>query len=179
MTKHFWTGWERYDRPTLVTFNGRQFDLPLLELAAFRYGLSIPKWFKGEKSLRNRYNQNSHLDLQEVLTNFGASFFHGGLNLIANLLGKPGKMDMQGKMVQDQFDLGELQSISDYCRCDVLDTYFVFLRTMVLQGEITLEREHELVLMTKHWIEARSAECVAYQNYLNSWGDWQDPWQTS
>src|SRR5438045_9495024 len=36
-------------------------------------------------------------DLHDVLTNFGASRFNGGLNLVANLLGKPGKMDVQGR----------------------------------------------------------------------------------
>jgi predicted PolB exonuclease-like 3'-5' exonuclease len=36
ITKHFWVGWERYNRPTLVTFNGRSFDIPLMELSAFR-----------------------------------------------------------------------------------------------------------------------------------------------
>ena len=45
ITEHFWRGWEKYRRPTLVSFNGRTFDLPLLELAAFRYGLSVPGWF--------------------------------------------------------------------------------------------------------------------------------------
>src|SRR5262249_14367821 len=39
----FWTGLASYkekykDRVKLVTFNGRCFDLPLLEFAAFRYG---------------------------------------------------------------------------------------------------------------------------------------------
>ena len=29
MTEHFWRGWEKYGRPTLVSFNGRTFDLPL------------------------------------------------------------------------------------------------------------------------------------------------------
>ena len=53
----------------------------------------------------------------------------GGLNLVANLLGKPGKMDVQGDMVQDMYNAGRLADINDYCRCDVLDTYFVFLRT--------------------------------------------------
>ena len=47
MTEHFWRGWEHYRRPTLVSFNGRTFDIPLLELAAFRYGLSLPGWFAG------------------------------------------------------------------------------------------------------------------------------------
>ena len=45
ITENFWRGWEKYRRPTLVSFNGRRFDLPLLELAAFRYGVSVPGWF--------------------------------------------------------------------------------------------------------------------------------------
>ena len=46
ITENFWRGWEKYRRPTLVSFNGRGFDLPLLELAAFRYGMSVPGWFQ-------------------------------------------------------------------------------------------------------------------------------------
>ena len=76
----------------------------------------------------------AHLDLQELLTNFGSTRFNGGLNLAANLLGKPGKMDVQGHMVQDMYEAGKLAEINDYCRCDVLDTYFVFLRSRVLVG---------------------------------------------
>ena len=45
IVENFWRGWEDYHRPTLVSFNGRGFDLPLLELAAFRYGVSLPGWF--------------------------------------------------------------------------------------------------------------------------------------
>src|SRR5690349_8247128 len=40
ITEHFWRGWEKYRRPTLVSFNGRTFDIPLLELNAFRFGIS-------------------------------------------------------------------------------------------------------------------------------------------
>ena len=50
MTENFWRGWEKYHRPTLVSFNGRGFDLPLLELAAFRYGVAIPGWFQPGRS---------------------------------------------------------------------------------------------------------------------------------
>ena len=49
ITENFWRGWEKYHRPTLVSFNGRGFDLPLLELAAFRYGLSLPGWFQSTR----------------------------------------------------------------------------------------------------------------------------------
>ena len=162
ITELFWRGWDHYRRPTLVSFNGRSFDIPLLELAAFRYGINLPGWFlprgKSHEQPRNRYNIASHLDLLEPLTNFGSTRFVGGLNLAANLLGKPGKMDVQGHMVQDLFNAGKLAEISDYCRCDVLDTYFVFLRSRVLVGEMTLSDEQKLIASTKNWLEEQAKE---------------------
>jgi len=181
MVEHFWRGWEKYGRPTLVSFNGRTFDVPLLELAAFRYGLSVPGWFnisaKSFEQARNRFNIDAHIDLQELLTNFGSTRFTGGLNLAANLLGKPGKMDVEGDMVQDLFDAGHIAEIHDYCRCDVLDTYFVFLRTRVLLGRLRLDQEQGIIAETKSWLAARSADVRAYQLYLDRWGDWPDPWE--
>ncbi|HTN76320.1 MAG TPA: 3'-5' exonuclease, partial [Pirellulaceae bacterium] len=159
ITDHFWRGWEVYKHPTLVTFNGRTFDVPLLELAAFRFGINLQRWFnlqgKTYEQPRNRYNTESHLDVHDILTNFGATRFNGGLNLAASILGKPGKMDVQGYMVQDLYNEGKLAEINDYCRCDVLDTYFVFLRTCVMLGNISLEREQELIALTRVWLEER------------------------
>lgn len=180
LVENFWRGWELYRRPTLVSFNGRTFDLPLLELAAFRFGLSIPGWFNmtgpSYEQNRNRYNMQAHIDLQEVLTNFGSARFTGGLHLAANLLGKPGKMDVQGHMVQDMYNEGRLVEINDYCRCDALDTYFVFLRSRVLLGQLSLRQEQELVAETHAWLEQRKADVAAFGLYLDRWGDWSNPW---
>jgi len=181
ITEKFWRGWERYRRPTLVSFNGRTFDIPLLELAAFRYGVAAPGWFRSNcpsyEQPRNRFNQSSHLDLQEVLTNFGSTRFTGGLNLAANLLGKPGKMDVQGHMVQDLFNEGRLKEINDYCRCDALDTYFVFLRTRVVLGELKLADEQQIIADTRLWLEQQTDDHPALLDYLEHWGDWPDPWK--
>ena len=54
-------------------------------------------------------------------------------------------MAVQGNMVQDMYDAGRLAEINDYCRCDVLDTYFVFLRTRVLLGQLALDAEQQLI----------------------------------
>lgn len=179
MTRNFWVGWDRYGRPTLVTFNGRAFDVPLMELSAFRFGISVPAWFnlydKSFEQNRNRYNLHSHLDLHEILTNFGSSWFRGGLNLAASLLNKPGKIDVQGNMVQDLFADGKLSQISDYCRCDVLDTYFVFLRIQVLMGRLTIEQESLLTQSVRRMLESQMDLHPAYRVYLERWGDWVDP----
>ena len=179
IARRFWEGWRRYKRPQLVSFNGRGFDIPLLELCAFRYGIQIPDWFAEDARSfdqpRNRFNTQAHYDLHEWLTNNGASRFTGGLSLAANLIGKPGKMDVAGHMVQDLWDAGRKSEIHDYCRGDVLDTYFVFLRSRVVAGDITLEREQELIEGTKAWIEARVGSSPGLARYLAAWGDWQDP----
>ena len=173
ITKHFWTGWERYARPSLITFNGRSFDIPLMELAAYRYHINVPSWFniydKAYEQNRNRFNVHSHLDLHEILTNFGSSWFRGGLNLAAQLANKPGKIDVQGAMVHELYAQGRLSEISEYCRCDVLDTYFTFLRCLVIMGKITSDREVELAEMTRQYLRQKMDQHPAYAAYLQQW----------
>jgi 3'-5' exonuclease len=179
ITQLFWQGWTHYNRPTLVTFNGRGYDLPVLEYAAYRYGLALPAWFnvdgRSYEQNRNRYNTHAHLDLMDLFSNFSASRVSGGLNLLANLIGKPGKTGIDGSQVQGMHDAGEDAAINDYCRCDVLDTYFVFLRSRVLLGRLELDAEQELVAETKTFLEERAEGSPAYQHYLAHWGDWQRP----
>lgn len=179
ITRHFWQGWNAYGRPTLVSFNGRGYDVPVMELAAYRYGYSVPAWFnvnaRTYEQSRNRYNSMAHLDLLDLMSNFGASRISGGLNLLANLIGKPGKTGVDGSQVQQMYDAGEVGAINDYCRCDVLDTYFVFLRTRVLLGKLTIDDEHRLVGEAKTWLEIQSETIPVYQSYLSHWGDWQPP----
>ncbi len=179
ITDQFWKGWKHYDQPTLVTFNGRGYDLPVLELAAYRFGITLPEWFNVEArsydQARYRYNIHAHIDLMDLVSNFGASRVNGGLNLLANLIGKPGKTGVDGSMVQGFYDEGRVEEINDYCRCDVLDTYFVFLRSRVLIGRLDIETEQRIVAETKAWLEERREDCPAYGHYLDHWGDWQPP----
>lgn len=180
ITEHFWRGWLSYNKPCLVSFNGRGFDLPLLELAAFRFGISAPAWFnihqKSWEQSRNRYNTGAHFDLQDFFTNYGATRLNGGLNLVATLIGKPGKMDISGDQVQDLYDEGRIREINDYCRCDVLDTYFIFLRASVLMGKLSLEQEAGLVESARAFLERNTEETPVYGDYLKCWGDWENPW---
>ena len=178
ITRRFWQGWEHYGRPTFVTFNGRGYDMPVLELGAFRHGISLPAWFNVEsrsfEQARNRYNIDRHLDLQDLFSNFSAVRVNGGLNLMANLIYKPGKSGIDGSQVQDLYFDGHADKINDYCRCDVLDTYFVFLRSRVLLGKLSLEDEQILVEDTREMLKSQADEHPAYQHYLEYWDKRRD-----
>jgi len=167
IVNQFWFGVTHYDAK-LVTFNGRGFDMPLLELAAFRYGISAREYYQNS---RNRFN--GPIDLMDWLTNFGACRLAGGLNLLAKLLGKPGKMDVSGERVYQMYQEGKLQEINDYCLCDTLDTYFVFLRTRILTGDISSEQEAELVAKAKDILRAKSTEFPILTRYLDAWTEFE------
>ena len=167
VVKEFWHGVALSPRSKLVTFNGRCFDLPLLELAAFRYGLSCQQYYQGS---RNRYAGNT-LDLYDWMTNFGAARLPGGLDLLAKLLGKPGKMDVDGSEVYRMHQAGRIREINDYCLCDTLDTYFVFLRSRVLTGDLSCQQEQELVDHARDFLEGKLDEVPALRAYLDRWDE--------
>lgn len=177
ITRIFWQGWQHYGCPCFVTFNGRTFDIPVLELAAYRYGYSLERWFAGGKwdQPRNRYNTTAHMDLLDLFSNHGAARINGGLNLCAALLGKPGKIDTKGDMVQDLWQAGEHERIDNYCQCDALDTYFVFLRSLVLRGLLDIDREQDIVSEAEVYLQEAAAENPALQEYLNNFSHWQQP----
>ncbi|MBO7678480.1 MAG: hypothetical protein J6S75_02295 [Thermoguttaceae bacterium] len=115
LVESFWIGWEKYQCPTLVTFNGKGFDLPVMEHMAFRYGIPIPEWMKSKTSYdgrivlggtsdnpRYRFNTASHIDVMEILSNFHPYF--GGMNLAAKAIGCPGKIETNGQEVKEMFD---------------------------------------------------------------------------
>jgi predicted PolB exonuclease-like 3'-5' exonuclease len=136
LAREFWTRAERF-KGCLVSFNGRRFDLPVMELAALRYGIAAPTYFSTDDSARSRYAPERHLDLYDYLANYGAGGLRGGMDLLAKLIGLPGKATMRGAMVQDYYETGRLDEIHRYCRADVVQTYFLFLRVDLMRGRIS------------------------------------------
>ncbi len=171
IVEHFWETYNQA-RPMLVDFNGKGFDLRVLELWAFRLGLTIPAFHYEKFGPRYRFNEEHHLDLHEFLTNYGAIRFKGGLNLFSKLLGKPGKMDTRGEMVQELLEKGERFRIDDYCLGDAMDTYFVFLRTLVLRGVLDLSRERNLVEAAKAEMEKKREAEGYFKAYLEHFRFW-------
>ena len=137
IVRTFWERLQRF-RGTLVTFNGRNFDLPVLELHALKYGCPAERYFNGKA--RQRFIEEGHYDLYDFVTNFGVQRLKGGFNLLARMIGLPGKMGIDGSMVQPLWEEGRLPEIHRYCRSDVIQTYFLFLRIELVRGRLTPEQ---------------------------------------
>ena len=101
-SRSFWLGLSFYTKTKLVTFNGRVFDLPLLELAAFRYGCPGEGLLReGPQSLQRRPGPDG---LDDELRRL--AWLRGWSRLLAKLLGKPGKMDVSGDQVYEMYQAG-------------------------------------------------------------------------
>ncbi len=138
LVTRFWQMFE--NAATLVTFNGRGFDLPVLEMQALRHGLSVPRYF-GTGDLKpgyrgNRYSDAFHIDLCDFLSNYGAAQRRGSLDVLARLAGLPGKYSIAGEDVEYLFRQGRLKEINQYCMTDALQTFLLFLRAELLRGKI-------------------------------------------
>ena len=153
LVQRFFDGLERYS-PTLVSWNGSGFDLPVLNYRALRHGVNAHRyWEVGEGDRDFRYNNYlgryhwRHIDLMDVLSGYGASG-RASLELAAQLVGLPGKLGIGGSQVWSAYRRGELAAIRDYCETDVLNTYLIYLRFDLTRGELdaaTYQKELELV----------------------------------
>lgn len=118
--------------PTIVTWAGRVFDLPVLVTRCFKHGIPVP-WFFQDKGYRYRYAEDRHLDLCDTMSDFGAAP-KMKLDAVAKLIGLPGKMGIDGSKVAGLFAKGKIADIADYCLTDCLQTAFVFMRYSLLRG---------------------------------------------
>ncbi|ASQ45698.1 3'-5' exonuclease [Legionella clemsonensis] len=144
LIQRFFSGIEKYT-PTLVSWNGCGFDLPVLHYRSLLHGISAPTyWENGENHQHFRWNNYlnrfhyRHLDLMDILAAYQNKAF-APLDEIASMLGFPGKMGMSGAKVWEEYSQGNLKKIRDYCETDVLNTYCVYLRFELMRGALNQE----------------------------------------
>lgn len=156
MIQRFFEGIDKFT-PTLVTWNGSGFDLPVLQQRGLITGVQAPRyWDTGDDDQQFKWNNyisryhSRHCDLMDVMASFNNRAF-APLNEMAVLLGFPGKMGMDGSKVCDAYLDGEIKAIRDYCETDALNTYLVYLQWLYMKGSLTkdsLTKEHQLVMET-------------------------------
>ena len=122
---------------------GSKLPPPKLELS-LRHGISFPHYY-GTRDVRYRFSPTGHLDLMDFLTDFGASRA-SRLDVMARIIGMPGKVGVAGKDVGPLIHAGKLGEVQAYCLCDVVQTTGLFLRVQLLRGQ--LDRDGYRAAMT-------------------------------
>jgi predicted PolB exonuclease-like 3'-5' exonuclease len=174
LIQRFFEGIERYS-PTLVSWNGGGFDLPVLHYRALLHGVSAPRyWETGNDDNAFRYNNYlsryhwRHIDLMDVLSGYQPRAT-APLHDIASLLGFPGKLGMSGKDVWPTFLKGGLSEIRHYCETDVLNTWLVYLHFERRRGNV-LPSQHaaEIARVRGYLSESGKAH---FEEFLAAWPD--------
>jgi len=167
MITRFWQAFE--NAQTLITFNGRGFDLPVLETRALKHGLSLPRYFATGQSRNtyrgSRYSDAYHIDLCDFLSNFGAAYRRNSLNVLSKLIGLPGKYTIAGEDVEYLFRQGRLKEINQYCMTDVLQTFLLFLRVELLRGKLDAGGYKEAVAAARDDL-MQQANSAGSENFL-------------
>lgn len=171
LVRRFFDGIDRYS-PTLVSWNGSGFDLPVLHYRALLHRVASHRyWDVGDDDREFRYNNYlgrfhwRHVDVMDVLSGY-QNRGRAGLDAIAVMLGLPGKMGMEGSKVWDSFRQGGIADIRNYCETDALNTWLVYLRFQQIRGllddtgleaELTLARRTLAASGTPHLLRFLAA----------------------
>jgi predicted PolB exonuclease-like 3'-5' exonuclease len=170
--ERFFAGIERHV-PTLVSWNGAGFDLPVLHYRALRHGVQAARyWDTGDVDREFRFNNYlgrfhwRHVDLMDVLSGF-QSRARASLTDVALLLGLPGKLGFSGDRVWETWLAGDLAGIRRYCETDVLNTYLVFLRFELMRGHLSREDHAAEIERLREYLRAsREPHCA---EFLSAW----------
>ncbi len=167
----FFAGIEKHT-PTLVSWNGSGFDLPVLHYRSLLHAVPAPTyWEAGENQQAFRWNNYlsrfhyRHIDLMDIIAGYQNKAF-APLDDISNMLGFPGKMGMSGSKVWDQFTAGQIKNIRDYCETDVLNTYCVYLRFELTRGVINMDEYNAAIQRLKTYLNAEQEKTHLYE-FLN------------
>jgi predicted PolB exonuclease-like 3'-5' exonuclease len=141
--------WDRLAGASVVTFHGKGFDLPVLELRSLKHAVSIPSWFPGRRGA----GAAEHLDVKDLLTGDGVAVA-APLDLYAKLVGLPGKEDVAGEDVQSLYSAGDHDRIAAYCMTDVVQTWLLFLRWRLVEGSLTPDGYDESIASARDALPA-------------------------
>jgi Predicted 3''-5'' exonuclease related to the exonuclease domain of PolB len=172
LIRRFFEGIDRFS-PQLVSWNGGGFDLPVLHYRAMLHGITAQRyWEWGEEDRDFKYNNylsryhTRHIDLMDVLAQYQPRA-NAGLDTMARLCGFPGKLLMDGGNVGEAVAEGRIEEVRNYCECDTLNTYLLFLRFQLMRGVYLREEyEQEIALVRE---KLSSGDAAHWRAFLEEW----------
>ena len=138
-----------------VSFGGRNFDFPVLVLAAqSARNFCLPALYAAASE--QRFAAAKHYDLAEKYSNFGSA--RGcSLAMLCEALSIAAKVSAHGSEVGELYDQGRIDEIDAYCQGDVLSTALAFANCRAMErGDPTYHAS--LTSQLVRWIHAQGHE---------------------
>jgi len=119
MLESFWRIAHTADQ--VITFNGRNFDVPFLMMRSAMLKVKVTKNF-----MSYRYS-NEHIDLLEQFTFYGITRKFN-LDFYCNAFGieSPKTAEVSGMEVKNLYEAGRIRDIAVYCSKDIYATYQLY-----------------------------------------------------
>lgn len=174
LIQRFFDGLERY-QPTIVSWNGGGFDLPVLHYRGLLHGVRAKTyWDSGQFDRDSKWNnyisryQFRHTDLMDVLALYSGRN-NAPLTEIAVLLGFPGKLGMDGSKVFEAWQQNRLAEIRAYCETDVVNTWLVYLRFQLMRAHLSEPEYLDEIERVRRSLDANPAPHWA--EFVAAWHD--------
>ncbi len=159
--------------PTLVSWNGSSFDLPVIHYRALKNNVTAGSyWEKGNKdndfrddNYLSRYHDR-HTDLMDVLSSYNESL-GAPLNDIALMLGFPGKQPMDTPQIWENHLAGNINAIRNYGEIGVLNNYLIYLRFQLIRGDINEDELAQEFLLLREKLS--QSEQLHLQEFSSAW----------
>jgi len=159
--------------PTLVSWNGNGFDLPVIHYRALHHMIaSQTYWELGDDIQSFRWNNyqgrfhERHTDLMDILARYQPRNF-ASLDDVAKLIGLPGKIGIGGDGIFEAYLDDRMQEIRNYCEIDSLNTFLIFLRFQYIRAKFSMEEYQKEIRIVQSWL-AQSKQ-VQFLEFLESW----------
>lgn len=151
--------------PHLVSWNGLGFDWALIHYRALKNKVSAPDYWD---KINNTFNDDEfHADLQGMLSGYNESF-DAPLNHIALMLGFPGNDELDTAQVWKKYLKGDIQAIRNDSEINAMNNYLVYLRVLLMQGEISEEKlTEEFTLLRDTLNQSEEAHLQAFSRLWN------------
>jgi len=112
---NFWSDLGQIRPYRFVTFNGKSFDFPYINIRSAIMDVPIPRDIQLDT---RRFSTERHFDVREVLTSHDR-YRKGTLEFFCDIFGVPSpKNGIDGSKVGDFFKAGRLDEIAHYCMAD-------------------------------------------------------------
>ena len=122
---NFWSDLGQIRPTRFVTFNGKSFDFPYINVRSAILEVPIPREILLDT---RRFSTDRHFDVREALTNYDR-YRKGTLEFFCEIFGVPSPKDgIDGSKVGDYFKQGRLDEIAHYCLADCKATAELYQR---------------------------------------------------